>query len=296
MPSATEHANSKLDPAELADEVRIAMIRTDRWVHYERAQKVLAYLEDLLDYPPRDRMPCLLIYGVTGMGKTKIVGKFMRDHPDAVDSGVGVMRKPVVYVQMPPFPDELAFFDEVLRAIGSPSLTGSTGKRTRETVRNLLTRCETKMIIIDELHSMLAGTPRMQRVMLNTLRFIANDLKIPIVCVGTEDARVALQMDAQLAERFDAFELPRWKDDAAFRRLLVSITGWLPLRQKPQLDVPSCRKHILELTEGVTNRIFRLLEVAAVKAIQDGREIITEEDLRVGDLMLPLVSSRIERR
>lgn len=296
MRSATEHANSKLEHAELADEVRIAMIRTDRWVHYERAQKVLAYLEDLLDYPPRDRMPCLLIYGVTGMGKTKIVGKFMRDHPDAVDSGVGVMRKPVVYVQMPPFPDESAFFDEVLRAIGSPSLTGSTGNRTRETVRNLLTRCETKMIIIDELHSMLAGTPRMQRVMLNTLRFIANDLKIPIVCVGTEDARVALQMDAQLAERFDAFELPRWKDDAAFRRLLVSITGWLPLRHKPQLDVPSCRKHILELTDGVTNRIFRLLEVAAVKAIQDGREIITEEDLRVGDLMLPLVSSRIERR
>ncbi|WP_260684017.1 TniB family NTP-binding protein [Rhizobium laguerreae] len=30
----------------------------------------------MLSQPPRDRMPCLLVYGDTGMGKTKIIRNF----------------------------------------------------------------------------------------------------------------------------------------------------------------------------------------------------------------------------
>ena len=47
-------------------------------------------MEDLLAYPPRDRMPCLLLYGDTGMGKTKIIRKFLRDHPASFDKAAGV--------------------------------------------------------------------------------------------------------------------------------------------------------------------------------------------------------------
>ena len=44
------------------------------------------------------------------------------------------------------------------------------------------------MLIIDEIHSMLAGTFREQRIFLNSIRFLANDLRIPLVCVGTHEA------------------------------------------------------------------------------------------------------------
>lgn len=54
-----------------SDAARIAWIRSDRWIATARAEAALSRLEDLLTYPPRDRMPCLLIYGDTGMGKTK---------------------------------------------------------------------------------------------------------------------------------------------------------------------------------------------------------------------------------
>ena len=79
-------AFAHLDPAyrrfaALPDDERIAWIRADRWIGFDQSGVALARLENLLTYPPRDRMPCLLIYGDTGMGKTKIVRKFERDHP-----------------------------------------------------------------------------------------------------------------------------------------------------------------------------------------------------------------------
>ena len=41
---------------------RIQWIRQDRWIHYSRAEQVLNRLSDLLTYPARDRMPCLLLF------------------------------------------------------------------------------------------------------------------------------------------------------------------------------------------------------------------------------------------
>lgn len=61
--------------AALDDAERIAWIRADRWLETAQAAAALARLEDLLSYPARDRMPCLLLYGDTGMGKTKIIRK-----------------------------------------------------------------------------------------------------------------------------------------------------------------------------------------------------------------------------
>ena len=51
--------------AQLTDAERIQWIRHERWVSYPRAEYVLGRLADLLTYPPRDRMPCLLVCGAT---------------------------------------------------------------------------------------------------------------------------------------------------------------------------------------------------------------------------------------
>ena len=37
------------------------------------------------------------------------------------------------------------------------------------------------------------------------LRFLGNELRIPLVCVGTQPARNALRADDQLVRRFEAF-------------------------------------------------------------------------------------------
>ncbi|WP_313903215.1 TniB family NTP-binding protein [Rhizobium leguminosarum] len=243
-------------------------MRADRWQETADARAALARLEDLLSYPPRDRMPCLLLYGDIGMGKTKIIRKFLRDHQPISDRGTGVTSMPVVAMQMPAEPVEGDVYGERLSAMSAPGPSGD------ETFR-LKTTCRTRMLIIDEIHALLTGTYRRQRVFLNVIRFLANDLKVPLTCAGTHLARQALLTDPQLAERFEAFHLKRWSNTQQFAQLLASLESIMPLRQASQLGTAAVRRKVLDMTDGFTVRIFRLIETVAVEAVRNGKETIT---------------------
>jgi Bacterial TniB protein len=106
--------------AALGAEERVRRIRADRWVDYPLAREALAKLEELIAFPPRARMPNLLIVGASGMGKTMIVEKFARDHAGYYDAANGLERIPVVVVQMVSGPDEARFYKRLLAAIGAP--------------------------------------------------------------------------------------------------------------------------------------------------------------------------------
>lgn len=283
-----------LDPAyrkfaALPDDERIAWIRADRWIGFDQAGLALARLENLLTYPARDRMPCLLIYGDTGMGKTKIVRKFERAHPPKFCQVTGVDRRPVVVAQVPSEPLERDLYRELLSSMGAPAMAGGTLAREKDVCRALLRTVGAKMIILDEVNGMLAGTYRQQRIFLNAIRFLANDLRIPLVCAGTDLARQALLTDGQLAERFEALHLKPWKNDAAFAGLLKSLGHILPLREPSDLTGPATRARVHALTSGVTARIFRLIETAAEAAVHSGRERLDARSFG-DDLVLPLVS------
>ncbi len=249
----------------LPDDERIQWIQRDRWIHYSRAEHVLDRLTALLNCPPRNRMPCLLIFGSTGMGKTQAVQKFVRDHRSSL---------PVVTIQMPPAPHERDLYEEIMVAMGGVLVMGLGITTLRHRTRVLARQLGVRMIIIDEIHSILPGTFREQRIILNAIRFLANDLRISIVCVGTHDAKQALMTDQQLADRFEGIELPRWEDDSTYHQLLSSFSAILPLRCASDLLDIKVRKQILILSEGVMVRICRLLEAAAIEAIRNRTESI----------------------
>jgi hypothetical protein len=98
-------------------------------------------------------MPCLLLYGDTGMGKTKIIRKFLRDHPARFDNGTGVTTMPVVAMQMPAEPVERDVYSELLSALGAPSPSDGTAHRQKEICRGLLRGMGARMLMIDEIHA-----------------------------------------------------------------------------------------------------------------------------------------------
>jgi hypothetical protein len=276
--------------ASLENSERIRAILTERWIAYPRAILALERLEYLLEHPPRDRMPCLLLYGATGMGKTKILKKFVRDHPASFSTRTGINTMPLVVIQMPPEPDEKAFYLQLLDSMNAPSRYSHTVYQLRQIVIDLLRYTKTRMIIIDEIHTLLASTYRQQRIMLNTLRFIANELNLTLVCAGTADAKRALLTDQQLADRFEAIELPPWRNDGDLKRLLASFQALLPLRRPSELTSVETRHEILQRTEGITVRIIRLLEHLAIEALKSGSEAITPESFALLDSQAPLLS------
>src|SRR5215467_7552788 len=83
-------------------------------------------LAELVDYPPRHRMPCLAINGSTGMGKTRIIQKFLRDNRAHFDKKLGRTRLPVVSIQMPPEPNLRDLYEEILTVMGGVFLPGTS--------------------------------------------------------------------------------------------------------------------------------------------------------------------------
>jgi superfamily II DNA or RNA helicase len=59
------------------------------------------------------------------------------------------------------------------------------GKRL---ARDILRRVAPRMLVVDEVHHLLAGTYREQRASLNLLKYFAKNRQISMVLVGTGDA------------------------------------------------------------------------------------------------------------
>ena len=118
----TEFAHLPADVRPLAQldaEVRIAHIRAGRWIQHAAAARLLGYLQEAFDQPPRERMENLLLLGESGMGKTMLIRKFERQNAVSFDEAAGVQRRPVVVMLMPPQPTEVEFFNRVLEAINA---------------------------------------------------------------------------------------------------------------------------------------------------------------------------------
>src|SRR5580658_678638 len=209
-----------------------------------------------------------------------------------------MMQSPVAATQMPPTPNEREFYEGLLVALGSVMPHGVAVNHLRHRFRIPARQMDVRLLIIDEIHTMLAGSFREQRVFLNSIRLLANDLKLPLVCVGTQEAKQALMTDQQLADRFAATELPPWNDDLALGQLLASFGTILPLRLPSNLRDRDVRRRVLALTDGITVRIFRLIETAAIQAIQSGKERIDLDSLsdQIVTQTLVSISERRSRR
>jgi hypothetical protein len=275
------------DFAILSNEERICHIRSDRWIAYSRAQQALIRLDELMTWPRKQRMPNLLIIGPTNNGKSMIIEKFRKDR--AVKAGEGTDHEfiPIVVVQVPCEPSVARFYAIVLSNLGAPVRPQARTVDLEQMTLKLLRTVKTKMLIIDELHNILAGGAHVRRAFLNLLRFLGNELKIPIVGVGTREAYLAIRTDDQLENRFEPFPLPAWEEGDELSALLASFAGALPLKRPSAITAPDTSKYILEKTGGTIGEMTKLLTAAAIEAINTGEECINQKTLKLATYQSP---------
>jgi type II secretory pathway predicted ATPase ExeA len=268
---------------ERPDAERITYIRSPRWFGYPVAQQVLEQLENLLTHPKSHRMPNLLIIGDTNNGKTMLVKRFCNRHkPDDNPEGEAAV-VPVLFVQAPPMPDESRFYNAILELLFAPYKPGDRADRKQFQTIKLLKAVGLKMLVIDEIHHILAGTMTKQKVFLNVIKYLGNELEVPIVGVGTRDAFRAIQTDPQLSNRFDRALLPRWNNDEEYLSLLATFERAIPLCKPSNLIDGALADKIYSMSEGYLGEISSLLVDAAVKAVETGQEHIDKKILdRIG--------------
>jgi ATP-dependent Clp protease ATP-binding subunit ClpA len=225
-------------------------------------------------------MPNLLLVGDTNNGKTMIVNRFQHQHSATDNPGGEHVIVPVLLVQAPPVPDEGRFYANILEALAAPyRARGPAGERQMQVI-HLLRTIGVQLLIIDEIHHILSGPINRQRQFLNVLKYLGNELKIPLVGVGTIDAVRAIQTDPQLANRFEPVALRRWQMNRDWQMLLASFERILPLRKPSQLAELSTATALLAWSEGTIGELASLLRTAAIAAIEAGEECISERLLK----------------
>jgi hypothetical protein len=111
----------------------------------------------------------------------------------------------------------------LLAALGAPLRPRQRLAELEQVTLGLLRAVGVRVLVIDELHNVLAGRGDTRREFLNLIRFLGNELRIPLVGVGTHEAYLAIRSDDQLENRFGPFPLPRWQPDAEACSLLASF-------------------------------------------------------------------------
>jgi hypothetical protein len=267
----TLHAPASIDE-------RVYFIQSKRWIAYPKAVEILDHLSNLLKHPRTTRMPSVVVYGDSGMGKSMLVEKYKDDYALSSNAESTTAQTKLLVVELPGRPRERRLYAQILAVLGAPHNPRTSITELEQTAVRLLRDIGVQVLVLDEIHNILAGSWREQRVIFNTLRYLGNELKVSLVCFGIMEARQAINGDVQLARRFDAVTLPRWTAGKEFEQLVLAIVRNLPLREPSVLTVKGLRR-ILQVSGGVSARIFRMLNEVAIEAIETGTERITDEAL-----------------
>ena len=266
------------------------------WVGVEHVKKVLARLEDILLSPEVTRPPCMLVVGPAFSGKTSIAEHFVSMHPPDLSPGSETTVAPVVMIDAPPKPDLSDFYSRILDKLMAPYKPTASSHEKYAQVKRLFRELGVRMLIVDEIHHLIAGSLNRQREFRNAIKSLSNETKVSLVVLGIEEARAAIYSDEQFSSRFIPCELPMWSNNTAFSKLLRTMERRTPLRKPSNLGSPDMANIIYSKSESNLGDIFDLVKEASVMAIRNGSECITRELLDSMEWVPPSKRKLFRRR
>ena len=260
---------------------RIRMIEKDLFIEHDYSTYLNSVLEEFMCGPRQTRMPCLLILGDAGMGKTAQLHRFQRQFPDKQDESKSQLQHPIIIVNVPAEPTKTNLQFAVLEALGAPSVSRGRSVDHAGVIRRMLSAHQTKIAVFDEIQHICHTRSRDRAVVLDTLKSISTECQISVICAGTPSVEREFLADPQIERRFDITSFISWSVGSTFRRFLETYERARPLRLASNLTDPTMMREILAETSGVTHRIMQRLNAAAIVAIHEKIERITPELLSV---------------
>lgn len=257
-----------------SDKARIYAIQAGAWLGYRDAKRILERMEELLEYPRITRMPNMLLVAPSFNGKTSILKRFMSMHEPDLDPAGEVTICPVVMVEAPPKPDISDFYTRILDALMTPYKPTASVPEKYSQIKRLFRQMNVRMLIVDEIHHLIAGSLNRQQEFRNALKSLGNETMISIVAAGIEDAYNAFNTDPQMSSRFTPEELPTWRPNNDFGSLLATLELRAPLKLASNLKDPQMMLAIHTRSEGTLGDMCDLVKELAVDAIRTGVELI----------------------
>ncbi len=260
---------------------RIRMVSKDLFIEHEYSAHLNDILDALLCEPRHGRMPCWLITGDAGMGKTAHLHRFARRYSDHRSDDNAALVRPIVIANVPPEPTRQTLEWCVLEALNAPTVLNGRGIDRAGVIRRLLSAHETRVLILDEVQHLCHTRSRDRAVVLDTIKAFSTTSQINVICAGTPAVEREFRSDSQIERRFSVTRFTQWTAGSALQRFVGTYERARPLRLPSRLSQPEMIRALLAETGGITHRIMQCLNSAAIVAIYEGIERITPDLLKV---------------
>lgn len=280
--SAFPHLAPRIqEAASLQPSARIDIIRGDWVIRHAAVAQGLNAARWLLEGPRRTRTTGLLVTGEVGAGKTtlaKLVKKLYPVSPGSND-------EPVVMITLTGARHMRTVYGRILESLHGPvRATHHTSDREVAALR-LLRAVKCRGLIVDEIQDVLAGTTSEQRRTLDGLKYIMNEVQLPIIAVGTPAAAEAFRSDMHMEKRFARITLPTWAVGPELAALLSSVSRILPLRNSSSLVSADVMAFLVKECDGNLHDMMMLIRHAAVGAVLSGTERVTLTGLQAARVL-----------
>lgn len=198
--------------------------------------------------------------------------------------------KPVLRLNAPDPCTPPEFCRSILEALGDP---GARSRQSRDESRSLqkitadfMNSCEVRVVLFDNFQDIPSARRARGIEQLGIrIRDLIDMTQCTWVFVGTKESKDVINAKSQLLKRVPYTKIMRYftltdGGSKRFMRLLERYDEWLPLADSNVEVLKTLSGLIFVATQGILDRLTRLLDSASYHAVTAGREHLIKDDFR----------------
>lgn len=236
------------------------------------------------------------LIGISGMGKTTTLHRWCAHLPKVIyHPDYNLYQIPVLHIEMPSDGSSikglahgiLQKVDELIPGANYYDMYAQKGRTGADTLMRGVARVMNLhlvgLLICDEVQN-LANSRKGSQTLMTELVSACNDLKVPILFVGTNKAAKVLRTDFRQSRRSSGHGIEPWDrlypgtaaEPSEWDVFLDILWQFQWVRKPVELD-SLLRHHMFECSQGVIDVAIKLFASAQVRAILDSSETLTPE-------------------
>lgn len=276
--------------AQASIEKRLPFMNNEMFVpHPEMAVTIRSISQRMKRCLVENKGAAIFVEVPSGAGKTTLVRFFKAAMPDQVTDEETKVR--VISFSVPKAITLKQMDKALLTALSDPKAGSGTHYDLDKRSISLLRTAGTELILIDNIQDI----PEKRRAggilqIGNWIRDLIDDSRRLVVLLGTQDSRAILQSNIQLMRRCPAKRTMAYFNPLApaglsrLGRFLREIDERLPLTELSGLGAKGSEttQQFAYATGGIHDYIFQILSAAVCRAVTEGREKLSAEDLAAG--------------
>jgi AAA domain len=255
------------------------------------------------------------LIGISGMGKTTTVQRWCAHLPKVIfHPEYNLYQIPVLHVEMPSDGASIKGLahgilqkgDELIPGANYYDMYAQKGRTGADTLMRGVARVMNLhlvgLLICDEVQN-LANSKKGSQTVMTELVSAANDLKVPILFIGTNKTAKVLGTDFRQSRRASGQGIAPWdrlmpgtaSDPSEWDVFLDILWQFQWVRKPVKLD-PLLSRYMFDCSQGVIDLAIKLFAAAQARAMLDGSETLTPELLldiynKEFQLMHPMVDA-----